>query len=470
MLEYLRNAAEKPVAKVLIGLLAFSFVGWGVAEWIFGGATRDTTLVTVGDADISLEQYNAEKSRELMQMTREQQRAVYTDAAAGRDFANRIITQISTQQMVQNRAADLGFIVTDARIAREIRDYSEFQENGQFSARLFDSVLSNSGWTEDTFAAYLRSQTLRAMVLGAMSFPLPTSEFITTATYNARNATRKIEYATVKFSDFNVAKPTDEQLREFYATRPQIIPEHRSVSYVLIPAEMSKPDAYDAAFKIAQSVEDEIIGGAEFATAAKKHGAKYVNIGDFARDKKLSDAVMDDAMIARVFDMDAGLESELIETKNGFVIVRVDKITPSRTAEFDAVKKGLISDWRTAEQKKQAYVRANEILVGLNKDGKMAKSTSATVSRASGAPVAVLNAAFNSPAGTNMITEQPDAFYVLHIDSEIAPKADAKKMDALRREMGTMSSLMIMDDYNSFLKRTYPVEINEKMYNQFIAK
>ena len=70
MLEYLRNASEKPIAKILITILAFSFVGWGVAEWIFGGVAGDNTLLNVGEAEISAQQFNAEKSRELAQLSR----------------------------------------------------------------------------------------------------------------------------------------------------------------------------------------------------------------------------------------------------------------------------------------------------------------------------------------------------------------------------------------------------------------
>ena len=93
-----------------------------------------------------------------------------------------------------------------------------------------------------------------------------------------------------------------------------------------------------------------------------------------------------ESMIDKIFDMDAGLESEMIETKNGFLFVRVDSVNPAHTASFDSVKKSLVSDWTKAEQKKQAYVRANELLVDLNKkDGKLANKKTATVSRTDGA-------------------------------------------------------------------------------------
>ncbi len=468
MLEYLRNASEKPVAKILIGLLSFSFVGWGVAEWVLGGGVSDTTLVRVGNQDVTMEQFNMERSREFSQMTKEQQRASYTDAAVAADLQGRILSKLTTQRMVENRAQDLGFYVTDARVAREIRTFPEFQFNGQFSTYLFDSVLANTGYSEADFAEILRGQVLRSMTLGAMSAPVVVPEFAAMAAYNARYATRDIEYATVDFDDFKAEKPTDDQLRQFYAARPHTVAEQRVVSYVLIPAEMSKPDEYDAAFATAQQVEDAIISGESFADAAKQNKAKFVSYPAFSLDKAPADKMLNGAMLARLFDMDEGLESELIETKDGFLIVRVDKIIPQHNAEFEDVKKNLISDWRRDAQEKQAYVRANEILVDLNQNGKFAGKKSATVTRASGAPDAVLVSAFNSEIGTASIVPGTDAFYVVRVTAEKAPKVDDKNMVNIRKELKDMSTRMITDDYNAFLIREYPVKVNEKVYNRFL--
>lgn len=470
MLEYLRNAAEKPVAKFLITLLAFSFVGWGVAEWIFGNVAGDNTLIHVGDGEITYQQFSMERNREMAQMSREEQRSVYTDPIVADQLATRVLSNLTTQRMAENRADDLGFVVSDSRIAREIRAFPEFQENGQFSAYLFDYVLNNSGYTESQFAAILRSQALRSMVLGAVSAPLSVPAFATQAAYNARYATRDVDYATIKYGDFKIANPSDDDLRSFYAQNPRMVPEFRTVSYVLVPADMSKPDEFDAAYATAIKVEDDIIAGETFADTAKKHKAKYVSLKPFSADKRPNDEILSDKMIATLFDMDEGTESEMIETKKGFVIARVDKIAPAHTQEFESVKKDLITDWKRSEQKKQAYVRANELLVDLNKDGKLAGKKSTNVSRTSGAPVQVLNATFNNPVETNTIVPGDDAFYVVRIKSEKMPAADTKKMDALNKELKETSARGLMDDYNSFLMREYPVRVNEKVYKRVFAK
>lgn len=470
MLEYLRNASEKPIAKVLIGILMFSFVGWGVAEWIFGGATGDNTLVTVGGAKISAQQFNNEKSRALSEMTREQQRETYTDPAAMQKFTDGVLEKLASQQMAENRAKDLGFVVSDKRIATEIRLFPEFQEDGKFSEYLFDSVLANSGLSEAEFANYLRAQVLRSMTLGSMSVPMAVPQFVKTATYNARYGTREIEYSTVDFKSFDVGAPTDEQLRAFYDANPHTVPESRDVSYVLIPAKMDQPDRYDAAFAIAQQVEDDIIAGDAMDVAANRHNAKFVSVKDLHADTVSADEIMNPAMVSRMFHIDEGTESELLETKSGFVIARVDRVVPEHVADFDAVKSGLADAWHRAEQKKQAYVRANEILVNLNNGDAMAGKKSATVSRASGAPVVVLNAAFNGTVGANSIVEDENMFYVLHIGAEKKPVVDTAKMANIQTELENTSARQITDDYNAFLKREYPVKVNERVFNRFFAK
>lgn len=470
MLEYLRNASEKPVAKILIAILAFSFVGWGVAEWIFGGTVGDNALVKVGGTEVSVQQFNNEKSRELAMMTREQQRAIYADANAQNEFSQRVLTKLTTQQMTENRADDLGFVVSDKRIARGIREMPDFQVNGEFSTLAFDTILNHSGYSEAEFADILRRQVLRSMVLGAMSVPVQVPEFTVKAAYDARYGEREIDYTTVKYSDFDVENPTDEQLAEYYKQNPQIVPETRAVSYIFIPAEMTSPDKYDAGYATAVKIEDDIIAGEDMEATAKKHGAKYATFKAFNRDNRPVDKLMTDTLVSKIFDMDEGLESEMIETKDGFLFVRVDKINPSHKAEFETVKKSLVADWKKAEQKKQAYVRANDILVDLNKDGNMPNKKSATISRASGAPIEVLTDAFRTQIGNNTIVSGGDAFYVMRVNKEITPKVDTKKMADIRKELQNASQTNVMDDYNSFLLREYPIEVNEKIYNRVFTK
>ncbi len=390
MLEYLRNAAEKPLAKFLIAVLAFSFIGWGVAEWIFGGGMGDTNLVRIGDAEITVNQFSNQKSQMLANMSREQQRSIYTDANATKSFNRYVLGDLTSQQMVQNRAADLGFVISDHRIAKQIREMPAFQDNGKFSEQRFDAALYANGLTEDRLATVLRADIARTMVLGPMSERVRVPEFAVDAAYNARYATREIEYKMVNFKDFKVATPTDDALQTYYAQHPKTLPETRRVSYVFVSADMSKPDEVDAGMARITRVEDEIIGGDSLVAAAKKHGAKFVQLKDFARNGAVGDANITPEIVAQIFTMDANSDSEIIEGKKGFMILHIDNISPAHSAEFASVKKELVPEWTRAEKRKQAYERANAILVDLNNDNKWTGATAKTVTRGNGAPMAVL--------------------------------------------------------------------------------
>ena len=468
MLEYLRNAADKPVAKILMGVLIFSFVGWGVAEWVFGLTSSDTTLMRVGGDKISIQQYNSLKSNELSKLDKAEQRKIYTDPAAMAKFQNRVIGELASMFRINHLARDLGYVVSEHRIAEDIRAVPQFQENGKFSAEAFDVVLRNSGLTESDVANDFRSKELRKMVRLPIEAKIPTPKFATLAAYNARNAKRNVDMRTVKFSEFKTEKPTDKQLREFYAQNPHRVAESRNISYVMLATEMDKPDEYEKGLNVAQKLEDDIIAGDEMKAVAKKHNAKFVEHKDISANKLPNDKTLSDALIARIFSMDEGVESELIEAKDGFVIMRVDKIIPEHDAEFESVKKDLTNDWTRDQARKQAYVRANELLVDLNKTGKLADAKRVNVSRTDGAPAAVLVGAFKDSVGTNTIVSDNDAFYVIHIEDEKLPTADDKKLDALKPEVANMATQHIEADYNSYLEREYPMKINEKTYNRFV--
>jgi len=468
MLEYLRNAADKPVAKILMGILIFSFVGWGVAEWVFGLTSSDTTLMRVGGDKVSIQTYSNFKSNELASMSREDQRRIYTDPTAMTTFQNDVIHKIANIKRLEHHARDLGYTVSDRKVADDIRAVPQFQENGKFSSAAFDVVLRNSGLNESDVANDFRMRTLNKMVQTPITAPIKTPKFAITATYNARNSERTIDVATVKFSDFKVATPTEEELRDFYTKNPHRVPESRDVSYVMLATKMDKPDEYEKNLKIAQAIEDDIIGGETLATVAKAHGAKFAHYDNVNANTLPTDKVFDNAMFARIFDMDAETESELIETKDGFVIVRVDKITPEHNAEFDSVKKELATEWTKSTQEKQAYIQANELLVDLNKTGKLANKKTMTVSRVSGAAPAILVAAFKNPLNTNVIVPDTDVFYVMHVDTEKSPKIDDKKMETLAPQVESATGRNITADYNTYLEREYPMKINEKTYNRFV--
>ena len=150
--------------------------------------------------------------------------------------------------------------------------------------------------------------------------------------------------------------------------------------------------------------------------------------------------------------------------------MRVDEIVAEHNAEYKDVKSSLVDGWKKTEQRKKAYEKANEKLIALNKGENVKDLKSASVSRTEGAPLAVLNIAFAGKVGDNAIAEDGGAFYVLNIGKDTMPASDKAKKESLRKELEKMSTRFVQDDYTRFLKHEYPVKINERNYEKFIAK
>ncbi|MCL2749300.1 MAG: peptidylprolyl isomerase [Alphaproteobacteria bacterium] len=477
MLEYLRKAHDKPLAKVLMGILVFSFVGWGVASYIFGESRIDDSLVRVGGAPVKIQNFENEKSRLLTHMAKEEQKRIYSDKAARNYFFEQILSRMTSQLMMEMRAHDLGLTVSKAEVAKIIKHEPAFQMNGKFDIGQYKATLSYVGMTEDQLENSIRAGALREMTLAGVTTGMPAPNFMTTAMFNARYTSRQIDYVAVKFADFKAsANPTDAQLKETYAKNPKTIPEFRKISYVLIPTKMETPDSFEVGYKAAQKLEDALIGGEPMSTAAAKVNAKFVILPEMnalmkAKDgKAISDTVFNAQMLSEAFHMDEGIESQILETKSGFVIMRVDNIIPSHPADFESMKKEVTEQWRKSEQQKQAYARANELLIKLNDKGTLEGAKSATVGRANGAPVEVLSAAFANSVGAKTIVPGADAFYVLSVKKSIAPSVDAAKHTAVSKEANAMLNRMIADDYMAFLTREYPVKVNQKMYKRVFGE
>ena len=476
MLKNFRDASNKPVAKVLMGILVFSFVGWGASSWIFGESGIDDVIVKIGRESVTMKAFEQERGRQMAALSREQQKQIYTDRATGVYFSQQILSKLASQLMLEQRAKYMGLAVTNAAVANAIRTEPAFQQDGKFSAVQFDSVLAMNGLSESTFAEHIRRTLLRDMVLSGVAGGIHVPDFTVTAMHNARHAKRDIEFATVRFEDFKVAgQPTDEQLRDTYAKNPKTIPEFRTVSYVLVTPDSSNPDAMDGAYATAQKIEDAVISGDSMGDAAAKHKAKFTLLPLIGADWKtksgvaVADSVLNDVARAAAWRMEEGTESEIFETKSGFVILRVEKIVHAHAADMEEVRPELIHLWKIAEQRKQAYEKANGILIAANKDGKSV-GKQVSVTRASGAPLEVLSAAFSLPVGTKTIIPAGNAFYVLYVINSSLPKMDAAAGTALSREAAAMLSRTIRDDYSAFLSRKYPTKINNRLFKRLFGE
>ncbi len=489
MLETLRNASDKLWAKILMGVLIFSFVGWGVASWIFGENRMDDSVVTVGDQSVKITEFDREMNRQLAQMSKAMSKEIYTDPTARLYFAEQVLSNLVSRLLLEQRAIDLKLTVSNQYIASIIKNAPEFQENGFFSTEKFDAILYSNQMTEDQFANTLRRQYLRELVLVGLVESSIVPNFFSAGVYNNRYHERRIDYSVIKYDDFKISEtPTESDLKKLYAIEKPMMPEYRKISYILVPVkDMKNPDSYDNGYARAQKVEDAIISGEPMKSVAEKFKATYVSREPMTiqhkdiNGKTINDPILNDTMINSIFTMESGIESPLMEINSGFLIVRVDQIDTARATPFEKVKESLKTTWIEKQKEKLAYARANDMLSNI-KQGKSFKEAAGAssvssyqmgsrVTRTSTSifPSEVVTTTFATKPGKTVLAQGNRAFHLVHVIEQVKPTIDTEKMKSIKSESSNMISKMLIDDYTGFLARQYPVHTNERLFNKMFT-
>src|SRR2546425_3468286 len=162
MLRFLRKYSSSIGIKVLYGVLALLFIGWGVGA--IGGERRQDVAVVHGQA-ISrrdLEQATAALNRQYEQLLRGR-----ADLLRGLNLSGQALDQLIEQALLRHEAARLGIAVTNAEIDETVKRMPELQQNGRFDRSRLEAYLRGErvpGAFEDAVRQNLLKQRLEALV------------------------------------------------------------------------------------------------------------------------------------------------------------------------------------------------------------------------------------------------------------------------------------------------------------------
>jgi len=366
MLRGLRKASSNWVGKTImaavVGFLVISFGIWGIGD-IFRGATR-TSVATIGSTEITGEQFRQLFNDRLQQLSRQVNRPVTPAQARALGFDQRLLAQLISEAALDDRVRALKLGMSDAEVARRIRQDPGFQGiTGQFDRARFEQAIRNAGFTEQRFVAEQRKISLRRQLAEAITANAlaPNVEIEAFSRYDGE--TRSVDFVVLgPEAAGDVGKPSPEALQKYFDERKITFraPEYRKlVLLVLNPEELGKSieiseaDAKryyeeraarfstpekrevqqmmfpneDEAKKAAEQIEK----GAWFEVVASERGFKLTDINLGMVQKS---AIVDKAIADAAFSLKEGETSGPVTGRFGVALVRVVKIEPARTSTF----------------------------------------------------------------------------------------------------------------------------------------
>jgi peptidyl-prolyl cis-trans isomerase D len=321
MMEMFRNAAQSWVAKLLLGLLALSFVAWGTSDYTVGSLlTKD--IATVGSRSIAAQDYSRELQNTLQAQTRQLGKSVTIEDARRSGLDRQILENMIARTALAEKADKLGVKVGDKQVAQDVANDPRFQDStGKFDADRFRNLLTTNGLTEPGFLASEKSRVVNQAIMGAVQIAAPPKTFLE-AQNQFSNELRDVKYFTFKVGEADVAAPTDDDLKKQYEGTPAAYtaPELRSIAVLSLAPR-------DVTSKVTVSEED-------IAATFDKYGANYI-VPEKRTVLQLSFANLDAAKAAKA-KLDGGMDFIALATEMKFKETDITFAEQAKTDFLDA--------------------------------------------------------------------------------------------------------------------------------------
>lgn len=360
MLDSMRRGANTLPAKIFLGLLTLSFIGWGVGSRL--GTSHSDTLATVGGTKITLGEFQRAYQRQSQALSRQIGQALTPDMARSIGLPQQTLGDLMAEATVADMAVATGLGVSDARLAQSIADDPQLRAPGAqtFNRDYFTQLLGQNGLNEAMFIAQRRTEELKRQLSSGLVGGLTAPKIMVGAIYRYQNEARDVRYLTLARAQVEpIGKPADDVLAKWYdehksefrapefraiealALTPDVVADPSTVTDEQVSREYERTkDQYGAPEQ--RRIQQLFYATPEEATAAAeklKAGTSFdqliidanskpedVDLGLLSRDK-----VLDPAVAAAAFGLALNAPSEPVKSSFGTVLLRVTAIEPAHT-------------------------------------------------------------------------------------------------------------------------------------------
>jgi peptidyl-prolyl cis-trans isomerase D len=370
MLRGLRKASSSWLGQVVmatvVGFLIIAFGIWGIAD-VFRSSGRQT-VATVGNVEISADQFRQTYNDQLQQLQRQIGRPIPPEQARAFGLDRQVLQKLMTDAALNERARQLGLGIGDDEIVRHILQDPSFRGlNGQFDQTRFEQTLRAYGFTEPRYVAKLRGDAVRGQLADSFISSVTVPKTALEAFNRYQNEERSVDYVVLGPAVAgDIPEPSPEVLTKYFEDRKALFraPEYRKVVLLALSPEaiaksieVSDADvkrAYDErlsryttperrdlqqivfpnqeeADKAAQRLKE----GTTFDALVTERGLKDtdVNLGLVAKT-----GIVDPAIADAAFALQAEGTSDPIKGRFGITLVHVNKIEPQQVKPFADVE------------------------------------------------------------------------------------------------------------------------------------
>ncbi|MBW1667032.1 MAG: SurA N-terminal domain-containing protein [Deltaproteobacteria bacterium] len=379
VLSLMRKQAKSWLIKFLIFMISIVFI------FYFGysfRARRGIKVATVNGEIISEVEYQ-KAYRNLVEGLRKQYKNVWSDNLIKVfNLKRRALESLIDQKLISQEARRIGLSVTKREIQEKIMAYPAFQFRGQFDERRYRALLENNRMKPEDFEAGIAQEILREKIAQFLFTFSPVTDKEVLDRYTYYNEKVKISFVNFSPSRFKKSvkvekvglleyfnkhkeayripakiklayieidpdsfkdkvKITDKDIEAYYEDNIAMFREKKKVRarHILFKLRPDAPkEKVEEVRKKALAVLEKVRKGEDFAALAKKYSegptaSKGGDLGYFSAGQMIKP--FEDA----AFKLKKGEVSDLVRTRFGYHIIKVEDIKEARTKSLDEVRK-----------------------------------------------------------------------------------------------------------------------------------
>lgn len=401
MLQAMRENASSWIIKILLLLIVIAFVFMGLGSYRSQKASK---IAVVNEQPISIDEYRETYNNLLEQVRQRFGNNLDPELLKMMNLKKQTMDRLIARTLILQEAEKLNLLVSNDELTDAIQNISVFKNNGSFSVPAYEKLLRRVGTSPEQFEEDQRKQMLTEKLRQFVTSSIMVTAAEASQWYNWENAMVNIDVAEFDPKQYKDIHPGDEEKmkyfeanKENYKTDPEI-----KVRYVRI-----SPDDYIQNIEISkEEIKDYYEGNTEAFTSPKTVDARHIliktdaeappelveaarkkaiDILEMARNGKTDfselarqysecpsrdkgghlGAFTKETMVKpfaeKAFSMEPGEISELVRTRFGWHIIKVDNINQARTASLEEsepeIRKKLIDE----QAKNLAYDEAEAL-------------------------------------------------------------------------------------------------------------
>ncbi len=402
MLQFIRDRAQSWIAVIIVGMLilalgAFAWDSYFRADPVVPAAFVNGEKISAAEFQRS---YQSQRNRlqeqlggiDISQLIPDEQK-----------YKQDVLEQLIKEKLAEQSAIEAGYQISDLALGQKIRQFRDFQTDGQFDPEKYERLLRQyfgsisafedkmrsdsivqqyrqavmvTTWLTAQEEAFLISKQEQQRDVSYVNIPLASfSDAIEVSEAEAKeyydqNTSQymtpekvSIEYIELAVADLMQNVEIDEAaLHDLYESRKMdfVVPEERRLRHILIEAG-TEEDLADALVR-AQALRASIESGKSFEEVAKESSDDFGSAtqgGDLGYMGR--DAMIDETFADAAFSLAIGELSEPVKSAYGYHLIKLVDIKADQTKTFEEVRSQLEADYRKQQAEELFYDKGEEL-------------------------------------------------------------------------------------------------------------